>query len=118
LQSLPQTPAELVNAVQSVTSAPGLADLIASFTDITPARKTGTPRNPRYRAPARPRLGAARLPARSLALSRKISDRTKETMDERQREFLLREQLKTIQNELGEGEDAKSQEIAELASEN
>ena len=35
-------------------------------------------------------------------------------MDERQREFLLREQLKTIQKELGEGEDAKSQEIAEL----
>jgi ATP-dependent Lon protease len=49
-----------------------------------------------------------------LRLSRKISDRTKETMDERQREFLLREQLKTIQNELGEGDDAKSQEIAEL----
>ena len=49
-----------------------------------------------------------------LRLSRQISDRTKETMDERQREFLLREQLKTIQKELGEGEDAKSQEIAEL----
>src|SRR5205823_9501828 len=39
LQLLPQTPAELVNAVQSVTSAPGLADLIASFMDITPAEK-------------------------------------------------------------------------------
>src|SRR5438067_9022377 len=36
LQLLPQTPAELVNAVQSVTSAPALADLIASFMDITP----------------------------------------------------------------------------------
>ena len=49
-----------------------------------------------------------------LRLSRQIHDRTKETMDERQREFLLREQLKTIQKELGEGEDAKAQEIAEL----
>ena len=49
-----------------------------------------------------------------LRLSRQISDRTKETIDERQREFLLREQLKTIQKELGEGDDAKSQEIAEL----
>src|SRR4029079_17875982 len=49
-----------------------------------------------------------------LRLSRQIHDRTKETMDERQREFLLREQLKTIQKELGEGEDAKGQEIAEL----
>src|SRR5947209_18213386 len=33
LQLLPQTPAELVNAVQGVTSAPALADLIASFMD-------------------------------------------------------------------------------------
>ena len=49
-----------------------------------------------------------------LRLSRQISDRTKETIDDRQREFLLREQLKTIQKELGEGDDAKSQEIAEL----
>ena len=39
LQLLPQTPAELVNAVQGVTSAPALADLIASFMDITPAEK-------------------------------------------------------------------------------
>jgi ATP-dependent Lon protease len=39
LQLLPQVPAELVNAVQSVTSAPALADLIASFMDITPAEK-------------------------------------------------------------------------------
>src|SRR5947209_10425988 len=39
LQLLPQTPAELVNAVQGVTSAPALADLIASFMDITPQEK-------------------------------------------------------------------------------
>ena len=39
LQLLPQTPAELVNAVQGVVSAPALADLIASFMDISPAEK-------------------------------------------------------------------------------
>ncbi|MBO0712492.1 MAG: LON peptidase substrate-binding domain-containing protein, partial [Acetobacteraceae bacterium] len=39
LQLLPQTPAELVNAVQSVTSAATLADLIASFMDIAPQEK-------------------------------------------------------------------------------
>ena len=48
-----------------------------------------------------------------LRLTRQISQQTKETVDTRQREFLLREQLKTIQKELGE-EDAKSEEIAEL----
>jgi len=39
LQLLPQVPAELMNAVQSVTSAPALADLIASFMDITASEK-------------------------------------------------------------------------------
>src|SRR5438105_5121047 len=114
LQLLPQTPAELVNAVQSVTSAPGLADLIASFTDITPPEKQEILEtfDIERRLDRVSELLAYRLEV--LRLSRQISDRTKETMDERQREFLLREQLKTIQNELGEGEDAKSQEIAEL----
>ena len=114
LQLLPQTPAELVNAVQGVTSAPALADLIASFMDITPPEKQELLEtfDIERRLDRVSELLAYRLEV--LRLSRQISDRTKETMDERQREFLLREQLKTIQKELGEGDDAKSQEIAEL----
>src|SRR3989304_5875909 len=49
-----------------------------------------------------------------LRLSREIDERTKASMDERQREYLLREQLKSIQKELGEGEDGNAAEIAEL----
>src|SRR5437588_237732 len=114
LQLLPQTPAELVNAVQGVTSAPALADLIASFMDITPAEKQEILEtiDIERRLDRVSELLAYRLEV--MRLSRKISDRTKETMDDRQREFLLREQLRTIQKELGEGEDAKAQEIAEL----
>jgi len=48
-----------------------------------------------------------------LKLSQKISARTQETMSERQREALLREQLRSIQEELGEG-DEKGEEIREL----
>src|SRR5437660_4680436 len=114
LQLLPQAPAELVNAVQGVTSAPALADLIASFMDITPAEKQEILEtfDIERRLERISEFLAYRLEV--LRLSRQISDRTKETIDDRQREFLLREQLKTIQKELGEGEDAKSQEIAEL----
>ncbi len=114
LQLLPQSPAELANAVQGVTTAPALADLIASFMDITSAEKQEILETVAIerRLERVSELLAYRIEV--LRLSRQISDRTKETMDERQREFLLREQLKTIQKELGEGEDAKSQEIAEL----
>src|SRR5207248_1474491 len=114
LQLLPQTPAELVNAVQSVTSAPALADLIASFMDITSAEKQEILET--FAIERRLERVSEFLSHRLevLRLSRQISDRTKETIDDRQREFLLREQLKTIQKELGEGDDAKSQEIADL----
>ncbi len=114
LQLLPQTPVELVNAVQSAPSAAALADLIASFMDITPAEKQEIletvdigSRLDRVSAMLVYRIEVLRL-------SRQISEQTKEKIDDRQREFLLREQMKTIQKELGEGDDAKSQEIAEL----
>jgi ATP-dependent Lon protease len=114
LQLLPQTPTELVNAVQGVETAPALADLIASVMDITPAEKQEILETISIddRLDRVSKMLSYRLEV--LRLSRQISDRTKETIDDRQREFLLREQLKTIQKELGEGEDAKSQEIAEL----
>jgi ATP-dependent Lon protease len=115
LQLLPQTPVELVNAVQSASSAAALADLIASFMDITPSEKQEILET--VDIESRLERVSAMLVYRIevLRLSRQISEQTKEKIDDRQREFLLREQMKTIQKELGEGEDAKSQEIAELA---
>ena len=115
LQLLPQTPVELVNAVQSAASAAALADLIASFMDITPAEKQEILET--IDIESRLDRVSAMLVYRIevLRLSRQISEQTKEKIDDRQREFLLREQMKTIQKELGEGDDAKSQEIAELA---
>jgi ATP-dependent Lon protease len=114
LQLLPQTPAELVNAVQSVTSAAALADLIASFMDITPQEKQEILEtiDIERRLERVSEMLAYRIEV--LRLSRQISEQTKGKIDDRQREFLLREQMRTIQKELGEGEDAKAQEIAEL----
>jgi ATP-dependent Lon protease len=48
-----------------------------------------------------------------LRLSRQINQQTRQRMDERQREFMLREQLKTIQSELGEA-DTGDAELAGL----
>ena len=114
LQLLPQTPAELVSAVQSVTSAAALADLIASFMDITPQEKQEILETVdiERRLERVSEMLAYRIEV--LRLSRQISEQTKGKLDDRQREFLLREQIRTIQKELGEGEDAKAQEIAEL----
>src|SRR4029077_14592499 len=49
-----------------------------------------------------------------LRLSQEIGRQTKVALDERQREVLLREQMAAIQKQLGEGEEGKAAEMAEL----
>jgi ATP-dependent Lon protease len=49
-----------------------------------------------------------------LRLSQEIGRQTKASLDERQREVLLREQMAAIQRQLGEGEEGKAAEMAEL----
>jgi ATP-dependent Lon protease len=100
--------------VQSVPSAAALADLIASFMDITPQEKEEILETVdiERRLERVSELLGYRIEV--LRLSRQISEQTKGKIDDRQREFLLREQMRTIQKELGEGDDAKAQEIAEL----
>jgi ATP-dependent Lon protease len=48
-----------------------------------------------------------------MKLSREIESKTKATMDERQREYVLREQMRQIQKELGESEGTAA-ELADL----
>jgi ATP-dependent Lon protease len=113
VELLPQAPPELGNAIRQVATAGGLADLVASIIDIGIAEKQevleivdiGT----RLRRVSE--LMSYRLEV--LRLTRKISDETKEKVEGRQREYMLREQLKTIQKELGEG-DGRGEEVAEL----
>src|SRR2546430_1091114 len=113
LQLLPQTPAELVNAVQGVTSAPALADLIASFMDITPAEKQELLEtfDIERRLDRVSELLAYRLEV--LRLSRQISDRPQETIDRPPGAFPLPEHPKTLINALRDSADAKTQGIAE-----
>jgi ATP-dependent Lon protease len=112
---LPQAPAELANAIRQVPNAGALADLVASFLDVGTAEKQEVLELGDVAARVRrvSELMSYRLEV--LRLTRKISEETKEKVDSRQREYLLREQLKTIQKELGEGEgEGRSEEIAEL----
>jgi ATP-dependent Lon protease len=114
LQLLPQTPPELVQSVQSFTSAGQLADMIAGFMDLKPAEKQSVLElvDAATRVDRVLELLAHRIEV--LKLSREIETKTKATMDERQREYVLREQMRQIQKELGEGEGGAA-ELADLA---
>ena len=113
IELLPQAPPELTAAIQGINAGGPLADLVASVMDLEPAEKQEVLElfDVLLRMKRVSELLSHRIEV--LRLSRQISQQTKDTMEGRQREFLLREQLKTIQKELGEG-DAKSEEMAEL----
>ena len=114
VELLPQAPAELVAAIQSIEAAPALADLSAAYMDIKPEEKQEILETVDItaRMDKVSRLLAHRIEV--LRLSQEIGRQTKAKLDERQREVLLREQMAAIQRQLGEGEEGKTAEIAEL----
>jgi len=111
---LPQAPAELANSIQAIESAATLADTIASFLDVKPAEKQQILEIGDIRDRLEKVSGHLTRRVEVLKLSRQIEEQTKEAIDDRQREYVLREQLKQIQKELGE--ETEGEEIAELSA--
>ncbi|SNB68242.1 ATP-dependent Lon protease [Arboricoccus pini] len=113
LQLLPQPPQELLAAISASTSPGGLADLAATYMDASAREKQDVletiplaPRIERVTALLGHRIEVMRLSA-------EIGKQTRASLDDRQREVLLREQMAAIQKQLGE-DDGKAAEIAEL----
>ncbi|MBM5812216.1 MAG: endopeptidase La [Gammaproteobacteria bacterium] len=115
LELLPQAPPEMIQAVRGFTAPGGLADLVTGFMDLPPPEKQAVLEMTSVPARVEHVLGLLAHRIEVLKLSRDIEQRTKATMDERQREYVLREQLRQIRKELGEGEDGK-EEFASLAA--
>ncbi|WP_289295240.1 endopeptidase La [uncultured Reyranella sp.] len=113
LELLPQVPQELRQTVENTTSAGALADLAASYLDSRPAEKQEVleaidlvPRLDKVTELLSKRLEVLRI-------SSEIGSKTKSSLDARQREMVLREQMAAIQRELGE-DDSNKQAIADL----
>ncbi len=113
LRLLPQAPEEMVAAVQAIDAPSRLADLIAGLMDAMPEEKQALLETFDLRARLDRLLELLSHRIQVLKLSREIDERTKESIDERNREHLLREQMRTIQKELGEGE-GQGADIKEL----
>jgi ATP-dependent Lon protease len=111
---LPQTPPELAATVQTMKLPGTLADLVAGFMDATPAEKQGVLETIDLEKRLDAVLALLTDRIEVLKLSKEIDERTKASIDVRQREYLLREQMKAIKKELGEGEEGSAAEIEEL----
>ncbi len=114
IQLLPQAPADLLAAIQSIEAPSALADLAVAYMDVKPEEKQEILEtiDISARMDKVSRLLSHRIEV--LRLSQEIGRQTKTALDERQREVLLREQMAAIQRQLGEGEEGKAAEMAEL----
>jgi ATP-dependent Lon protease len=105
LRLMTQATPELAATVQSIDQPGALADFMTGLMDLTPFEKEEILET----IDLLPRLDRvlSRLAYRFevLRLSHDIGQQTRASMEGRQREFLLREQLKAIQKELGESDD-------------
>ena len=114
IQLLPQAPNELLATIEGMTSPGALADLVATFMDATPDEKQEILETVDIGARIQrvSRLLAHRIEI--LRLSQEIGRETKASLDARNREVLLREQMAAIQRQLGDTDEGKTAEIAEL----
>ena len=113
LRLIENAPAELAATVEAIDQPGALADFVTGLLDLSPLEKQEILET--FDLVSRLDRVIARLAYRHevLRLSHDIGQQTRTAMEGRQREFLLREQLKTIQKELGEGDDA-APELDEL----
>ena len=111
---LPQAPEGLVATVGAIDSPAALADLVAAFLDVRPDEKQEILETVDLvaRLDRVSRVLAARIEV--LRLSAEIGQQTRASLDQRQREAILREQMASIQRQLGEDE-GKSAELRELS---
>ena len=113
IQLLPNIPGEVAAAIDNLTSGSELADFIAGLIDAQPAEKQEILETIDVKKRLDKVLTMLAQRIQVLRLSKEISEQTQKSLSSQQREHLLREQLRQIQKELGEG-DEKSAEIAEL----
>jgi ATP-dependent Lon protease len=99
-------PDEVVQQVLAGVNEPGkFADLVAGYIDITPAERQALLETLSVEERLRRVLVHVQRQIGVLDAQEDIKSQVQEELGERQREMFLREQLKTIQRELGEGDE-------------
>jgi ATP-dependent Lon protease len=107
----PAMPDELVTLLDNVEDAGAIADMVAASLPTLPlALKQELLETVNVRERLSQLAGALGKEAEVLELGSKIQSEIQSGMNKTQREYYLREQLKAIQKELGEGDD-RTQEV-------
>jgi ATP-dependent Lon protease len=114
LGRLPQLPSELVSQLASLTETGALADFIAGHVDAPLAEKIALIEELDPKARARETLRIVSRHLETLKVRERINAHVKDELGKTQREHVLRQQMKAIKDELGDGDDDAEAELDEV----
>ncbi|HEY6461394.1 MAG TPA: endopeptidase La, partial [Polyangiaceae bacterium] len=114
MQLLPPLPGEVTARVESISSPADLADFIATYLDATVPEKVDLLALAEPKERIRKLLALLARRTEVLRMRDRINSQVKDDIGKSQREYVLRQQMKAIQDELG-GEDDDSNELDDLA---
>jgi ATP-dependent Lon protease len=114
LEVLP-VPREVAARVAAVQAPSELADVVSTYLDGSVEEKVELLGLVDGKARIRKLLAHLSRRTEVLRMRDKINTQVKEDIDKNQREYVLRRQLKAIQDELGEGEEDESNDLDDLA---
>jgi ATP-dependent Lon protease len=113
MQLLPNVPGEVIATIDGLESPSALADFVGGVADAKPSEKQEILETIDVKERLDKVLTLLTQRIEVLKLSKQIGEQTQQSLSSQQREHILREQLRHIQKELGEG-DEKSVELGEL----
>jgi ATP-dependent Lon protease len=116
VQLSPQMPDELAGLSTSIEDPQIMTDLIAAHMPVSTEEKQGVLEELDLKARMKQLMSLMTREMQVLELGSKLQSEVTSEINKTQREYYLREQLKAIQKELGEG-DERGEEIEELRKE-
>ncbi len=116
VERVPYLPEELQLAVANIDGPSELSHLIASALRITAEEKQELLEQPDVELRLRRLAGLLARELEVISIGSRIQEEVQSELDKGQREYVLRQQLRAIQEELGEG-DSSQREVDELRAE-
>ena len=114
IQLLPDIPREIVGRVEAIDSPADLADFIATYIEASVEEKVELLATVEPKARVRKLLSLVSRRREVLRMRDKINSQVKDELGKTQREYVLRQQMKAIKDELGGEDDDESNELDQL----
>ena len=112
----PDMPKEAAVAIKNIDSKRGIINFICSNLELSDEDRQSLLESPGLLARARKLLEILVREQQLVELKNEIQSRVKQEIDKQQRDYYLQQQMRTIQDELGEGADSELEGLREKAS--